>query len=52
MVSVSVLHRPPRHSGPLGVSIETQTGSTVGAESKAEDREDPQMRGSEMKTSK
>lgn len=39
--SVSASHRPQSHSCPLGVSIETETGSTVGAKSMTEDREDP-----------
>lgn len=39
--SVSASHRPLSHSCPLGVSIETETGSTVGAESMTKDREDP-----------
>lgn len=41
--SASLSHRPPRHSCPLEVSIETQTCSTVGAESVTEAREDPHI---------
>lgn len=39
--SVSASHRPQSYSCPLRVSIETETGSMVGAESMTEDREDP-----------
>jgi len=39
--SVSVSRRPLRHLCPLRVSIETRPGSTVGAESMTEHREDP-----------
>lgn len=41
MGSVSASCRPLRHSCPLWVSIETETDSTVGAESMTKDREDP-----------
>lgn len=44
---ISVSHRPQSYSCPLWVSIETKTGSTVGAESNTEDREDPHTKGGE-----